>query len=78
MSINIRFENVNILNGLTVFLLHGGLQITFLLWTPDNENVYLFYIFAALWGMGDAVIQTQINGIDMFHVFIHVYILCLT
>lgn len=45
------------------FLVHGGLQITFLLWTPDPDRVYLFYIFAALWGMGDAVIQTQINAL---------------
>ncbi|XP_045191368.1 protein unc-93 homolog A-like [Mercenaria mercenaria] len=48
---------------LLAFLLHGGLQITFLLWKPNNEQVYLFYIFAALWGMGDAVIQTQINAL---------------
>lgn len=33
-----------------------------MLWVPDPDRVYLFYIFAALWGMGDAVIQTQING----------------
>jgi len=45
------------------FLLHGGLQITFLSWTPDADKVYMFYIFAALWGMGDAVIQTQINAL---------------
>eukprot|EP00105_Crassostrea_gigas_P005147 XP_011418630.1 PREDICTED: protein unc-93 homolog A-like [Crassostrea gigas] len=44
------------------FLLHGGVQITLMLWVPDPDRVYLFYIFAALWGMGDAVIQTQINA----------------
>ncbi|KAK3085508.1 hypothetical protein FSP39_004334 [Pinctada imbricata] len=44
------------------FLLHGGVQITFLFWVPDPDSVYLFYILAALWGMGDAVIQTQINA----------------
>lgn len=47
---------------LSAFLVHGGLQITFLLWRPDPDTVVLFYVFAALWGMGDAVIQTQING----------------
>lgn len=47
---------------IAAFLLHGGVQITLMLWVPDPERVYLFYIFAALWGMGDAVIQTQING----------------
>ncbi|KAL5021975.1 hypothetical protein ScPMuIL_001130, partial [Solemya velum] len=44
------------------FLLHGGMQITLFLWDPDPNRQYLFYIFAALWGMGDAVIQTQINA----------------
>ncbi|KAL5021970.1 hypothetical protein ScPMuIL_001125 [Solemya velum] len=44
------------------FLLHGGLQITLLLWEPDPTKEYLFYIFAAIWGMGDAVIQTQLNA----------------
>lgn len=47
---------------IAAFLLHGGVQITLMLWVPDPDRVYLFYIFAALWGMGDAVIQTQING----------------
>ncbi|OWF34739.1 protein unc-93 homolog A-like [Mizuhopecten yessoensis] len=45
------------------FLVHGGTLITLLLWQPDPDRVYLFYIFAALWGMGDAVIQTQINAL---------------
>ena len=52
---------INVLS-LEAFLLHGGTQIALLLWLPDPDNRYLFYIFAALWGMGDAVIQTQING----------------
>ena len=37
-------------------------MIAYLLWQPDPEMKYMFYIFAALWGLGDAVIQTQING----------------
>lgn len=44
------------------FLVHGGIQITLMLWTPDPDIKYLFFIIAALWGMGDAVIQTQINA----------------
>ena len=47
---------------ISALLLHGGLQVTFLLWTPDPDYIYLFYLFAALWGAGDAIIQTQING----------------
>lgn len=55
------FIIINVLS-LVAFLLHGGTQIALLFWIPDPDNRYLFYIFAALWGMGDAVIQTQING----------------
>ena len=54
-----------ICNVIVALLLHGGTQITLMLWTPDPDRVYLFYIFAAMWGMGDAVIQTQINGKDL-------------
>ncbi|KAK7500310.1 hypothetical protein BaRGS_00008533 [Batillaria attramentaria] len=44
-------------------LVHGGLQIALLLWAPDQDQVVIFYVIAALWGMGDAVIQTQINAL---------------
>ncbi|KAL3858709.1 hypothetical protein ACJMK2_008970 [Sinanodonta woodiana] len=43
-------------------LVHGGTQITLLVWKPDPEMTYIFYILACLWGIGDAVIQTQINA----------------
>ncbi|XP_069113521.1 protein unc-93 homolog A-like isoform X2 [Argopecten irradians] len=45
------------------FLVHGGTLIALLIWKPNPDQLYLFYIFAALWGMGDAVIQTQINAL---------------
>ncbi|XP_041375281.1 protein unc-93 homolog A-like [Gigantopelta aegis] len=45
------------------FLLHGGCLITFLLWGPNPDHLAVFYVVAALWGMGDAVIQTQINAL---------------
>ncbi|XP_052248265.1 protein unc-93 homolog A-like isoform X2 [Dreissena polymorpha] len=48
------------------FLLQGGLQITFLVWVPDPSRPVLFYVFAALWGAGDAIIQTQINALYGF------------
>ncbi|ESO90995.1 hypothetical protein LOTGIDRAFT_178791 [Lottia gigantea] len=44
------------------FLVHGGVQITLLFWIPDPDRLIIFYVLAALWGMGDAVIQTQINA----------------
>lgn len=36
--------------------------ITFLLWKPDPEQLYLFFVLPALWGMADAVWQPQVNG----------------
>ncbi|KAJ8302902.1 hypothetical protein KUTeg_019298 [Tegillarca granosa] len=48
---------------ITTFFAHGGMQITLLLWAPNPDYEYLFYIFAAIWGMGDAIIQTQINAL---------------
>lgn len=45
------------------FLVHLSCQITFLVWIPDPDKVYILYILAALWGIGDAVIQTQINAL---------------
>ena len=42
-------------------------MIVYLLWQPNPDKSYLFYIFAGLWGLGDAVIQTQINGMACFN-----------
>lgn len=36
--------------------------ITFLLWKPDPQQLYLFFLLPALWGMADAVWQPQVNG----------------
>ena len=37
--------------------------IIMLTWTPRVDEVYVVYILAALWGLGDAVWQTQINAL---------------
>lgn len=50
------------------FVTHGSLQIAFLYWEPSRDQEVVFYVCAALWGMGDAVIQTQINAL-YGHVF---------
>lgn len=36
--------------------------ITFLLWRPDPQQLYLFFVLPALWGLADAIWQTQANG----------------
>ncbi|CAG12950.1 unnamed protein product, partial [Tetraodon nigroviridis] len=37
--------------------------ITFLLWKPDPQQLYLFFLLPALWGMADAVWQPQVNAL---------------
>ncbi|XP_052063053.1 protein unc-93 homolog A-like [Mytilus californianus] len=48
------------------FVVHGGTQTGLLLWQPQQEPVYIIYIFAGLWGIGDAVIQAQVNALYGF------------
>ena len=36
--------------------------IIFFEWTPNPNQAYVFYILAGMWGIADAVWQTQING----------------
>ncbi|XP_076111925.1 protein unc-93 homolog A-like [Mytilus galloprovincialis] len=45
------------------FLSHGGTLISLLLWQPNRDNQVMIYVFAGLWGIGDAVMQTQINAL---------------
>merc|ERR1712223_1169550 len=44
-------------------LMNYVVVIVMLTWTPKVSEVYVVYILAALWGMGDAVWQTQINAL---------------
>ena len=39
-----------------------SLLILMLNWRPDPENIIVFFTIAALWGVADAIWQTQING----------------
>lgn len=38
-----------------------------LFWRPHPDSPYVFYAIAGLWGVGDAVWQTQINGKSKNH-----------
>ncbi|XP_063607086.1 protein unc-93 homolog A-like [Penaeus indicus] len=40
-----------------------GVIITLRYWTPRPDDFVLFFVLAGLWGVADAVWQTQINGI---------------
>jgi MFS family permease len=43
-------------------VVHTALQVWLLLWRPHPSSPILFFIAAGLWGVGDAVWQTQVNG----------------
>ncbi|CAH1798683.1 unnamed protein product [Owenia fusiformis] len=43
--------------------LHYGILITALLWQPRPSSLPIFFLIAGLWGMADAVWQTQINSL---------------
>ena len=47
--------------------INGGLVITFLTFEISQDNIYLYFIFTGLWGVSDAVWQTQVNGKYTYH-----------
>lgn len=47
-------------------VVHLSLIGVLLMWTPDPRNSYVFYSVSGLWGVGDAVWQTQVNGNHRF------------
>lgn len=51
-----------ILFGFLGTIIHGGIVIVMLFWRPHPESPIVFFAIAGLWGVGDAVWQTQING----------------
>ncbi|KAL2746157.1 UNC93-like protein [Vespula maculifrons] len=42
-------------------IVHACLIVVLLLWKPHPDNPYVFYSVSGLWGVGDAVWQTQVN-----------------
>ncbi|XP_003702461.1 UNC93-like protein [Megachile rotundata] len=44
-------------------IVHVSLVVVLLHWKPNPENPYVFYSVSGLWGVGDAVWQTQVNGL---------------
>lgn len=43
-------------------VLHISAIIAMLTWRPNPENPIMFFIVAGVWGLADAVWQTQIGG----------------
>ncbi|XP_014233889.1 UNC93-like protein [Trichogramma pretiosum] len=44
-------------------VVHASLIGVLLMWRPHPDAAYVFYTVSGLWGVGDAVWQTQINGL---------------
>ncbi|XP_043794862.1 UNC93-like protein [Apis laboriosa] len=44
-------------------IVHVSLIVVLLHWKPNPDNPYVFYSVSGLWGVGDAVWQTQVNGL---------------
>jgi predicted MFS family arabinose efflux permease len=43
-------------------VVHMGIFSYLLFWRPHPDNPLIFFVISGLWGVGDAVWQTQING----------------
>ena len=41
---------------------NAGVIADLFTWVPNPDQSWAFFLLAALWGMADAVWQTQING----------------
>lgn len=41
---------------------HGAIFGYMLIWRPHPDSPLIFFVISGLWGVGDAVWQTQING----------------
>ncbi|XP_053316256.1 protein unc-93 homolog A-like [Spea bombifrons] len=44
-------------------LIHIGCVIGLLLWTPHADQIVLFFVFSGVWGIADAVWQTQVTSL---------------
>ncbi|XP_014215166.1 UNC93-like protein [Copidosoma floridanum] len=44
-------------------VVHAALIGVLLVWRPHPDKSYVFYTVSGLWGVGDAVWQTQVNGL---------------
>ena len=58
---------IKLIGRLPIFILGACINfaviITMLSWTPTVSSVGVVYVLAGLWGVGDAIWQTQINAL---------------
>jgi len=46
-------------------VLHAALIIFLLVWIPDRHLLAVFFVLSALWGLCEAIWQTQANGLSL-------------
>lgn len=54
-------------------LVHAALIGVLLIWRPHPDRSHIFYMVSGLWGVGDAVWQTQVNGSCPLFFFPEIY-----
>lgn len=42
---------------------HSCILVWAMFWIPNPDQIYLFYVYASLWGMFDGLWQAQVNGL---------------
>lgn len=47
-------------------IVHVALVIAMVVWKPTDE-MPIYFVLAGLWGLGDAIWQTQINGKSIYY-----------
>jgi hypothetical protein len=48
-------------------VINTGLIIAMFLWEPNPDQKIVLFVMAGLWGVADAIWQTQINGAEINH-----------
>lgn len=51
-----------VLSSITAAVINLAGALTFLLWKPHPDELPVFFVLPALWGLADAIWQTQTNG----------------
>lgn len=55
------------------FIVHLALIVILIIWKPHPDSPWIFFVISGMWGVGDAVWQTQVNG-DYYNYYIYLYL----
>lgn len=66
---NLNGFSLTVMSLVSAALTNFACILALLFWKPRQDQLYLFFIFPALWGMADAIWQTQTNGEKIINSF---------